>query len=437
MLSNNASLVYGILISAGPCTVSQLKTRTGLSQPVLSRALNEIAQYNGRLFTHRQGRSIVYAISKAIRSLPHVIPVYQVARTGRAAALGSLMALEGRGYLFAEASGSSELYEGLPWFLQDMRPQGYIGRAFRDAYAPGLGLGNILAQWADDDVIYALSQYGEDAPGNLLIGDHALNRFLALKDAPPLGAQQLPAHYDALADAAVRGGAPGSSAGGEHPKFLLRDGERNLIVKFSPLLDGSAAATRWKDLLIAEHLALLALATCGIAVPPARIILSEKRCYLESARFDRMGAKGRIAAASFEAIDHAFIGAHRNWSESAGKLHQLGFITAECAAQIKLVEAFGRCIANTDMHFGNLSFLWDNTASTLGFNLAPIYDMLPMLYAPEKSEVVERIFVAPREVASAIAQEAARQFWNELAAHQDVSAGFRQIAEANFNLLDK
>ena len=40
-----------------------------------------------------------------------------------------------------------------------------------------------------------------------------------------------------------------------------------------------------------------------------------------------------------------------------------------------------------------------------------------------------------RDVENAIAQQAARQFWGELAAHQDVSGGFRQIAEVNFRVL--
>ena len=77
MLSNNASLVYGILISSGPRTVSDLVGRTGLSQPVLSRALNEVAQHTGRLATLRQGRRIVYAITRAVRSLPLAIPIQQ------------------------------------------------------------------------------------------------------------------------------------------------------------------------------------------------------------------------------------------------------------------------------------------------------------------------------------------------------------------------
>lgn len=437
MLSNNASLVYGILMSAGPRTAADLVGRTGLSQPVLSRALKEVAQQAGRLATHRQGRSVVYAITRAIRSLPVAIPITQVSPIGSVSLMGTLTSLEGGGYLYLAAQGRSELFEGLPWFLQDMRPQGYIGRSFRDAYAQGLRLSENLVEWSDDDVLYALSEYGEDSPGNLIVGDKALQRFLAADYGVAIPENNLAKHYDRMAEAAVQGGVPGSSAGGEHPKFLLHDGEREVIVKFSPLLDGTPAATRWKDLLIAEHVASMTLRNAGIAVPDNRIIISAKRCYLESARFDRAGSKGRIATVSFEAIDNGFIGARRSWSASASPLYARGMISPECEAQIKLVEEFGKCIANTDMHFGNLSFFWSKEGDTVSLNLAPIYDMLPMLYAPEKSEIVERMFKPPRAVESGTALELASQFWKDLAFRDDVSEAFRKIADANVALLVK
>jgi len=171
-------------------------------------------------------------------------------------------------------------------------------------------------------------------------------------------------------------------------------------------------------------------------VPDTRIIIST-RCYLESARYDRVGLKGRIAAVSFEAIDNGYIGARHTWSASASVLRSKGMITPDCEKQIKLIEWFGRCIANTDMHFGNLSFFWDKQDATVRLRLAPVYDMLPMLYAPEKSEIVDRVFKAPLVVEVGIAVELARQFWNDLASHEDVSGEFRKIAADNASLLNE
>ena len=190
------------------------------------------------------------------------------------------------------------------------------------------------------------------------------------------------------------------------------------------------------DLLIAEHVALEVLGAHGINVPKTRIIISGNRCYLESERYDRAGSKGRIGTVSFEAVDNAFIGSRRTWSMSASALRSQGMIDHECEERIRLVELFGRCIANTDMHFGNLSFFWEMPAkSSLQLRLAPIYDMLPMLYAPEKSEVVYRTFNLPSVPEFGIAGKLAFAFWSNVASHYNVTAAFKEIAVTNAELL--
>jgi len=107
MLGNNVNFVYDILMSSDLRTVACFVGRTGLGQPVLSRALNKIAQHTGRLATHRQGRSIVYAITRSVRSLPHAIPVHDVSPEGSASLMGTLTSLEGCGYLVVAANGRS------------------------------------------------------------------------------------------------------------------------------------------------------------------------------------------------------------------------------------------------------------------------------------------------------------------------------------------
>ena len=51
---------------------------------------------------------------------------------------------------------------------------------------------------------------------------------------------------------------------------------------------------------------------------------------------------------------------------------------------LRLVATFGSLIANTDRHFGNLTF-FDNYEGK--FRLAPVYAMLPMLFAPEHDQL--------------------------------------------------
>ena len=71
--------------------------------------------------------------------------------------------------------------------------------------------------------------------------------------------------YPALADATIAGHPPGSSAGGERPKFGVFADGRHLLVKFAARDGaGGAAARRWCDLLILEALALQAVSSHGI-----------------------------------------------------------------------------------------------------------------------------------------------------------------------------
>ncbi|MFX6645051.1 HipA domain-containing protein, partial [Acinetobacter baumannii] len=91
-------------------------------------------------------------------------------------------------------------------------------------------------------------------------------------------------------------------------------------------------------------------------------------------RFDRHGAHGRSGLCSLQALDHALLGSQRQrWDHAAAKLQALGQLDLTSLGQIRLLQAFGQLIENTDMHFGNLSL---RPGATL--TLAPVYDMLPM-----------------------------------------------------------
>jgi hypothetical protein len=68
------------------------------------------------------------------------------------------------------------------------------------------------------------------------------------------------------------------------------------------------------------------------------------------------------------------------------------------------------------------------------FALAPIYDMLPMLFAPEHNQVVARTFTAPGPTADTVrayarARQLAEEYWDQVATDERVSKGFRAIAQ--------
>jgi hypothetical protein len=129
-------------------------------------------------------------------------------------------------------------------------------------------------------------------------------------------------------------------------------------------------------------------------------------------------------------LNAALFGLTGPWSEGAEALLKEDYISAETARQINLLEHFGRLIANTDMHDGNLAFL-------PGLTLTPAYDMLPMLYAPQRGiELVERKFTpalpVPRERGAwVLAAEAALVFWHRAERDERISERFRSICKAN------
>ncbi|MDZ7871351.1 MAG: HipA domain-containing protein, partial [Rheinheimera sp.] len=107
-------------------------------------------------------------------------------------------------------------------------------------------------------------------------------------------------------------------------------------------------------------------------------------------------------------------------------------ITAEDAATIAVIWCFGRLIANTDMHTGNLSFYFAGNDMLI---LAPVYDMLPMAFAPLRSGAMASSHVLSiTPVAQGKhwrqAYGMAEQFWAQLVSSDVISAGFRDIAQS-------
>lgn len=270
--------------------------------------------------------------------------------------------------------GRSLYSPSLPWWLLDMRPQGFLGRVYAEHHAPALGLPPRLTEWTDTHMLRALLAHGYDVVGNLLLGDIARERFI---DAPP-PAPVDPAAYPAHAEAAERGDVPGSSAGGEQPKFVAFT-DRHVLVKFSSDED-NPVARRWRDLLAAEHIAAQVLNDAGIPASRSRLLDIAGRRFLEVERFDRVGQIGRRAVHSLSAVEAEFVGdANSPWPALAERLAANGIITAEALAGTALLYAFGTLIGNTDMHNGNLSFVSEHGRP---YQLAPAYDMLPMAFRP-------------------------------------------------------
>jgi hypothetical protein len=429
----------------GPLRAREVLAALDVSQPTLSR----LARAAGtRLVRIGKARRTTYAVTREIRTFGSAWPLYRVDPAGSLHASGTLHALQPRSWWYAatpmpgwlQGEFSDGIFPDLPWFVDDLRPQGFLGRAFARRHAASLAVGEDPRLWDADGVLAALLLYGDDLPGSWVVGEAAAERVqrrvLGRLDAIPAGDRA--ARYEALAADALAGDVGGSSAGGEQPKFAAyaedRDGiARHVLVKFSPPLD-SPSGRRWADLLRAEHLAGVTLRSAGLAACRTEWMAGPTRALLEVVRFDRVGMHGRRPVVSLLALEAAHYGALDTWTAAADRLERDGWLAPGDAETLRVLWWFGRLIANTDMHFANVSLMLD---ATRPLTMAPAYDMLPMQYRPTAAgEIVDTPFdvALPLPQQRATWSRAARMaigFWERVADDPHVSAGLRDAVAGN------
>jgi hypothetical protein len=408
-----------ILGNISPATLSRLTRQAGT-----------------KIVSFGQARSTTYARPRDVRGLGFKFPVYRIDQDGNANQAGELWSLHG-GYRWQGiGEWMPELYTHLPWFIEDMRPDGFVGRALVHRLSLDLGLPDRLSDWKDDDVLAALSRRGEDAMGDLIVGEESVMRYLKnIRSVTPADVSR----YPELASAALAGDPAGSSAGGEQPKFsalVQRDGSpRQVLVKFSPQVS-TPHGQRWSDLLVCEHLALNVLDRFGVPAASSAIHQLADRTFLEVERFDRIGMRGRSPAASLTVVDAEFTGTGSIWTKAADALLDARRITEADARDMSRLDFFGGLIANTDRHFGNISLIPTDEGRSR-FRLAPAYDMLPMYYRPPREG--EELNWGVYNIVSAGTwpdmHEAAKAFWLEASGDTRISEHFRATCRANLEQL--
>jgi len=442
--------ILHILRLARVLSGAELLLRLQKSRPTLSRAtmMRMVRELGDQVVVRGAARRTSYAARRPLRGSTEPLPVYRIDRKGRGEQIAVLDPIYPAGCALRyeqplEWPLAPEMrdgwFPGLPYPMDDMRPQGFLGRNFARNYASLLQVGPDPQKWPEDDVLYMLAHFGHDTAGNYIIGEAAYRRHLEAMQQGLAAVNE--ADYPALATAAMQAGDAGSSAGGEFPKFTAfreQEGHRaHVIVKFSGN-DHTPGVQRWSDLLVCEHLALEAVAR-ELALPAAqsRIHRADRRTFLEVERFDRHGEFGRSPVCTWAALDAALFGmAGDNWNRAAARMLSDRYISADTQRGINRLWHFGRLIANSDMHEGNLAFV-PGAEGGPPLELAPAYDMLPMLYAPARGvELPQREFAPalplPLEREDWLAAaDAALAFWRGAAADERISAGFRAVCKAN------
>ena len=434
---------------AGPQSAQALATALRVDRSSISRALAlpALAPQVVRLGTTR---GATYALRRPIRGLGTTFTARRIDAEGRVRDWAQLVALHGGWQIVwadsdnppewaGELLGLGGFADGFPFFLGEARPQGYLGRALGRGLSQALNLPADPRSWSDDDTLVYLQAEGDDLPGDLVTGDVSLRRAQSRLLAPPspLPEAKRAAHYPLLAAATAAVGALGSSVEGEQPKFLVTlavgDAVTPVIVKFTDVVS-TPTGRRWADLLVAESHALALLHAHGEAHASPRLLDAAGRRFLETSRYDRVGARGRRGVVSLRALHEAFGGADATaWPVAAAHLHARGLIDAAALRSVRLRHAFGTLIGNADMHFGNLAFF---LSDALPLRLAPAYDMLPMLWAPVPGQATPTPVFAPvpplpGELAGWTEAAAwAEEFWVRVAGDPRVSAEFAAIARA-------
>jgi hypothetical protein len=421
-------------LGRGPATSKEIQAATGLSQAAVSRQLRGLGTSVIRL---PGGRTPRYAVTRNAFGGDDKLPLVIVDAHGNTVLAAHIRPLAHGGFFVESETGmppvllganGDGLYDDLPYFLGDLSPQGFLGRQIAEEMASQSDdFPSDPRRWNANHIGQYLISNGDDLSGNFKFGQQAL---LRVRRRPVISTAE---DYPSLADSVMSGVIPGSSAGGEQPKFTAFCGDRSahVIVKFSPKGD-DAAARRWRDILITEFHATEAIHGRDFPAAETRLFEMGGRLFLESLRFDRTGEHGRMSMLSLQSVDAEFTGLGTDWPRVMDALHNKNLVSWQHVYDAAFLWGFGRLINNTDMHLGNLSLAIEGSV----FRLLPVYDMCSMGFAPKSGGEVSSYSFIPaghhksillNESSLSAVRDMARDFWERVANDERISEEFKEF----------
>ncbi|RAJ98458.1 type II toxin-antitoxin system HipA family toxin YjjJ [Aliidiomarina maris] len=451
MLMTDIAANILLTLRAGPMSAAEIAAGLRVNATTVSRQLNRLGQ---RVIKTGAGRSTRWYLPRPLAATQglHMLPVYRVDLAGTVSKIAHLYAVyPAESYLveyFREGNTDQQpetivewtYFESLPWWLTDMRPQGFLGRSFANQLrAKGELIDADPRTWSEDQVLSVLAAYPQDSIGNLLVGEQAYQAWLLRSETLPMSDSEAAERAESIA----RGEHFNSSAQGEQPKFTACRAGVECIVKFSGRVEHTAmdtVANRWADLLQVEALSskVLNRSLPDIAADN-RSFRENGRTFMASRRFDRTLPGGRVGVISLSSLDAEFVGqANQPWPVIMQALANSNVVTELALVHSKIVWAFGQLIANSDMHLGNLSVL-----NEVGrpYRLAPIYDMLPMHFAPTSAgdlPMQTRAIGLCSHVSKVhweLAYPMAIELWQQVVQHPGISEHFKVLAQRQLEVV--
>ncbi|MEN0066226.1 MAG: HipA domain-containing protein [Myxococcota bacterium] len=420
-------------LGRGAEAAPDLQRWLSISQPSLSRLVRRLS---GRVLPFGKARNRRYALRRTARFGQGPIPVFEIGPDAQARQVLVIEPVEPEGYVVDGAGLTPQPFDDLPWFLQDLRPVGFLGRLVPRSLPPGW-LPDDARLWSADQVLDYALRFGWNLPGAFVVGEEAVQLLDELGREPPhtVDAPNRADRYAEWAADVIGLGDAGSSAAGEQPKLLAHRREGSavtpVLVKFSPPRDGRANQ-RIADLLVAEHLALETLREGGHAASRSTVIVGRERVFLEVERFDRTPEGGRRSTVTLQPVDAEFVGSNLSrWTACTSRLVSMGLLDATSHREVGLREQFGVWVGNTDQHFGNLTLFLDGLDLA---GVAPAYDVNPAAYMPIRGEVREG-HPSVRNARPSLAEVAgealglARAFWERVRTDGRISTAFQVVAE--------
>ncbi len=292
-----------------------------------------------------KARATRYVLLRPYRGIRRIL-VWRVDDAGKAHKFADIRLCWPQGScLVYGGKGDEQWFDGLPWYLTDLRPQGFLGRAWGRNLAGQLNLTEDIRLWQEEDVLYALTVFNGEYTGGWLVGEGNYQRWITAQRPAAVPLDQKLTRYSTVGK---------RCSGWRNCGFFLRaassrdltcyaqtpSGNKHVLVKFT-VPQQTAVSQRWGDLLIAESIAAQILCDGGIhAIESTVLVTSNRQVFLEAERFDCKGNDGRLLCRWKERFQTEFISSPGSWPEAMRHLCEQQFVTHQSVAQTEVIWAF-------------------------------------------------------------------------------------------------